>query len=313
MSKPIIYIDGQAGTTGLQIASRLKERDDLELIFLEDEKRHDNDARKAMMEKADLVFLCLPDAAAIEAAAMCPEDTLLIDASTAHRTDPSWTYGFPELNAQAKEAVKKSRRTANPGCHATGAIALLSPLVQSGLLDPEAFVSIYSLTGYTGGGKKMIAEYENNPSDPLQAPGTYARGLHHKHLPEIEKFTGLKTTPAFLPVVADYPRGMLVSIAIDSRTLREKKSLEELRALYADWYKESPVISVSETEGTLYAGTLAGSDSLRIEVSGNEQQILLQALFDNLGKGASGAAIQNMNLMLNLDECAGLHLECKQN
>lgn len=306
--KPKVYIDGQSGTTGLQIAARLAKRDDLDVLKISDELRHDDAARKQMMEQADLVFFCLPDAAAIEAAKLCPKTTKIIDASTAHRTVDGWTYGFAELNGQAKEAIRKSSRTANPGCHASGAIALLSPLVQSGLLDPNAFLSIYSLTGYTGGGKKMIAGYEEDPQENLKSPGAYARGLQHKHLPEIVKYSQLEKTPGFLPVVDDFAQGMLVSVMLDQSMLKDKVTADQIRDVYRSWYKDSKLIEVGENPGTIYANALAGSDGMRIYVSGNEEQILLQAQFDNLGKGASGAAVQNMNLMLGLDEYAGLHL-----
>ena len=306
-NKPKIYIDGQAGTTGLQIVERLQEREDLILLLLDDDRRHDLQARKAMMEQADLVFLCLPDAAAIEAAALCPETTKLIDTSTAHRT--TWTYGFAELNASQKEKIQNTRRVANPGCHATGAIALLAPLVQSGWLPADAFLSIFSLTGYNGGGKKMITQYENDPAACLAAPGAYGRTLSHKHIPEIMKYASLSRKPAFLPVVDDYPQGMMTSIMIDADQFGVPVTASQIRELYQTWYEGSQTISIIEQEGTLYAGSKAGFDDLAIEVSGNDGQILLQAVFDNLGKGASGAAVQNMNLMLGLEEEAGLHLQ----
>lgn len=308
--KPKVYIDGQAGTTGLQIASRLESRPDLELLKLPDDQRHDLRARKAMMEQADLVFLCLPDDAAKEAAAFCPAATKLIDASTAHRT--SWTYGFPELSPAHQAEIQQAMRVANPGCHATGMIALIYPLVASGLLKPETFLSVFSLTGYSGGGKSMIAQYESMQEpghENLEAPRPYALGLRHKHLPEMVKITGLTTTPALIPVVDHYYKGMLSTIAIHPSMLTREMSREDLVQFYQDWYKDAPLIIVhDQPEAKLAADQLAGSDRLMICVNGNDEQLLLQAVFDNLGKGASGAAVENMNLMLGLDPLAGLQL-----
>ena len=310
MNKPKVYIDGQAGTTGLQIRERLESRDDLELLLLEDDLRHDEKARQAMMKEADLIFLCLPDQAAIEAVSLADENTKIIDASTAHRT--IWDYGFSELSREAKEAVIHSNRVANPGCHASGAIALLYPLVSSGLLSDEETVHIVSLTGYSGGGKKMIEEYEqSHAEDPLyKAPRVYGTTLSHKHIPEIMKITGLKNKPLFVPVVDDYYQGMTTILMLPVSSFQKKMSLQQLREFYADWYQDAALISVSSkpSASMISAAQADDSDSMFLAVDGNEEQVLLTAVFNNLGKGASGAAVQNMNLMLGLEETAGLKI-----
>lgn len=310
MRKPRIYIDGQAGTTGLQIRDRLLARDDLELIEIPDALRKDPQARKERMAAADLVFLCLPDAAAIEAVALMEGlDTKIIDASTAHRTSPEWVYGFSELSKDQKEAVLNAKRLANPGCHASGFIALVYPLVKSGLLDEESSLHAFSLTGYSGGGKKMIADYEQNKSEEMASPKPYALSLHHKHLPEMKTVCHLKQEPLFVPIVDDYKEGMLVQVFLDQKMLKTKMSREQLEAFYRDWYKDADLIQVADDENALFASTLAGCDEMELRVSGDDQKgFILSARFDNLGKGASGAAVQNMNLMLGLDENAGLRL-----
>lgn len=309
--KPKVYVDGQAGTTGLQIISRLKSRDDLELLMLDDRLRHDTEARKAIMKKADLIFLCLPDQAAREAVSLCDPSTKIIDASTAHRTDPDWAYGFCELSDSHKEAIEKARLTANPGCHASGFISLIYPLTASGLIAPEHSISAWSLTGYTGGGKKMIDEYENQKEFRHEAPSAYGLSLSHKHIPEMMAVCSLKTKPLFVPIVDDYPQGMLVSVAFQKNDFAEEMNADRLRRFYQDFYKDALTIRVSDQAdpGRLEANRLAGSDLLEIHVNGSDDQILVSALFDNLGKGASGAAVENMNLMLGLEPAAGLNLE----
>lgn len=301
-------MDGQAGTTGLQIVQRLQARNDLQLLRIDNDKRHDDAARHALMKEADLVFLCLPDAAAREAVALMEDcDARIIDASTAHRTDPDWTYGFPELDAGHKEAIRSAKKVANPGCHASGFIALVYPLVQSGLLKDTGPLSAFSLTGYSGGGKKMIAEYENEPSVEMASPKPYALSLQHKHLPEMKAVCKLKHTPMFVPVVDDFEKGMLVSVFIDPAMLEEKMSVNDLAAFYEKWYAGSH-INIRKDEPSLYANTLAGSDAMELVINGSDEGFVLSARFDNLGKGASGAAVQNMNLMLGLDENAGLNV-----
>lgn len=310
MKKPKVYIDGQAGTTGLQIRERLENRSDLELLILDDALRHDEKARREIMAQADLVFLCLPDQAAVEAAAMVPDTTKIIDASTAHRT--KWNYGFPELSHVHQEAIRSAQKVANPGCHASGVIALLYPLVQSGLISDEEIIHIVSLTGYSGGGRKMIEEYEgSHREDPLyQAPRVYGTSLQHKHIPEIQKVAHLKNKPLFVPVVDDYYQGMTTIITLPASSFTREAIPAMLRRFYQDWYRSAKLISVADTDSQtmISAAKALDGDNMFLAVDGNEDQILLTAVFNNLGKGASGAAVQNMNLMLGLYEMAGLKL-----
>lgn len=312
MSKPKVYIDGQAGTTGLQIYERLQDRDDIELLSIEEEKRHDTTERKKLINAADLVFLCLPDEAAKEAVSLIEnENVKVIDASTAHRTDPNWTYGMPELSKEQEEAIKNSKRVANPGCHASGFISIVYPLIKSGLVSPDTLLNAFSLTGYTGGGKKMIADYEDNHQTFHDAPRIYGLNLNHKHIPEMMKVTGLSQKPVFSPIVANFPQGMATSIGLDKCQVNEGEfNLEKIKELYTNWYDKNGVIHFNEksSDPMIASNHLAGKDSLEILVNGNDEQALITAVFDNLGKGACGAAIENMNLMLGLEKCAGLHL-----
>ena len=310
VNKPRIYIDGQAGTTGLQIHERLAARDDLELLSIDEGHRKDPATRKEKMAQADLVFLCLPDAAAKEAVELMEGlDTKIIDASTAHRTNPDWVYGFSELSSEQSDAIIHAKKVANPGCHASGFIALVYPLSKSGLLNPAKKIHSFSLTGYSGGGKKMIADYENDPTKEMHSPKPYALTLGHKHLPEMKAVCALEQTPLFIPIVDDYEKGMLVQVMLSDEDFTRKTSIEELHDLYEDWYKDT-LIQVKDGENALFASTLAGSDGMELFVNGDGQgNYVLSARFDNLGKGASGAAVQNMNLMLGLDPHAGLHLD----
>lgn len=303
-----IYIDGQAGTTGLQIHERLKNRSDLEVLEIDEAHRKDPKARRALMEQADLVFLCLPDSAAKEAVALMEGlDTKIIDASTAHRTQDDWAYGFAELDNAHKEAIIQAKKTANPGCHASGVIALVYPLIKAGLLDPNYPICSFSLTGYTGGGKKMIADYEQNKTEEMESPKPYGLSGNHKHIPEIKKVCSLNKAPLFVPVVADYDQGMLVTVELPRQALGEDMNVEKLTAFYADWY-QSPLIQVKSGQEALYSNTMKGKDSMELIINGGENGYFLSARFDNLGKGASGAAVENMNLMLGLDPYAGLNL-----
>ena len=310
--KPIVYIDGREGTTGLQIYERLGSRKDIELLLIDEEKRKDPAERATCINAADIVFLCLPDGAAREAAAMAGNpSTRIIDASTAHRTHPAWDYGFPELSPEKRRAVSASRRVANPGCHATGFLACVLPLVELGILPDDYPLTCFSLTGYSGGGKKMIAEYESDVRGKLLgSPCVYALGQDHKHLPEMQFHSGLRRPIVFSPVVDDYYKGMATTILLHNDLLTGKPAAKELYEALAAYYAGETLISVTppETENRLYGNQLAGSDRLEIMVCGNDGQTTVTALFDNLGKGASGAAVQNMNLMLGLDETAGLHL-----
>ncbi len=302
-----IFIDGKAGTTGLRLAERLQGRKDLEILSLPEEQRKDPGARAEMLNAADIAFLCLPDAAAMDAAGMVRNDhTVIIDTSTAHRVDPAWCYGMPELPGQ-REKIQKSRRIANPGCHASGFIALVAPLREAGLLSADARLSCFSLTGYSGGGKKMIGEYEAETlPDLYQAPRQYALGQTHKHLPEMAKYCALEHAPVFCPIVAPYYAGMEVTVPLTPA--ETAASPEEIREVYRKAYA-SGLIRFAEAPdegGFLSAGALAGRDSMEVSVFGNPERMLLVARFDNLGKGASGAAIQNMNIVLGLDEKEGL-------
>lgn len=302
MHKPKIYIDGQAGTTGLEIVKRLQTRDDIELLLIPDELRHDNQARSVYMNEADLVFLCLPDQASKDAMSLIGSNTKVIDASTAHRTNPEWTYGFPELSLNQKEEIRNTRFLANPGCHATGFISIVYPLVKMGFLNPDSTISCTSLTGYSGGGKKMIHQYEQEKSEEMNSPAIYATSLTHKHLKEMKYICGLQKNPLFSPIVDDYYRGMLTSVMIEANAKEVHKRLENF---YGDGLVH---VHPFGYEGNIYASTYANRDDLLIIVDGNEEQTLISAMFDNLGKGACGAAIQNMNLMLGLDEKKGLRI-----
>lgn len=309
--KTKVYIDGQSGTTGLQIYDRIGQREDLELLRIPEELRHDPDERKKYLNSADIVFLCLPDEGAREAVSFIENPNVrVIDASTAHRTNPDWTYGYPELSKAQREAIRTSKRVANPGCHATGFISTTAPLVAMGVIPKDYPMSCYSLTGYSGGGKKMIAEYEaEGRSELLDAPGIYGLNLHHKHLPEMQAVTGLAYPPVFMPVVDDYYKGMATTIMLQNRLLPGQPSAEEICAKLADYYRDEHFVSVvpfGENDSKLYANKLAGTNRLEIVVCGHEEQTTVTALFDNLGKGASGAAVQNMNIMLGLPEETGL-------
>ncbi len=304
-----VFIDGSAGTTGLRIHERLAQREDIELLLLSDELRKSADARQEMLHSADIAFLCLPDAAAIEAVELAKDSGVrIIDTSTAHRTNPAWAYGFPELNK--KKQIASATRVANPGCHASGFLALVAPLVSEGLIAPDTALTCFSLTGYSGGGKKMIAEYEASERSPLLgAPRQYGLSQAHKHLPEMCAVAGLSMSPVFCPIVGDFYAGMEVTVPLLQKDLRG--TVEDIRALYANMY-HSPLLHYNDRAdeaGFLSAAAFAGRDDMEISVFGNEERILLTARFDNLGKGASGAAIQNMNILLGVDETTGLVTE----
>ena len=310
--KPKVYIDGKDGTTGLQIYDRLSARADIDLLLIDETKRKDRLERKKLMDAADIVFLCLPDAAAIEAVDLIESPTTrVIDASTAHRTNPDWDYGFPELSGAHRAAIQNSKRVANPGCHATGFISVVYPLVAMGLLPKDECLSAFSLTGYSGGGKKMIAQYEAADKETaLFAPCPYGMGQSHKHLPEMQKICGLDNKPVFTPIVDDYYKGMATTVPLHMSQLNGVSTLAEVRQKLADYYGGQTLVRVADTTDTakLYANAQAGKDTLVLYVAGNDEQFTVTALFDNLGKGASGAAVQNMNLMLGLDETTGLNV-----
>lgn len=302
-----VFIDGSAGTTGLRIYGRLGARRDIELLTLPDGLRKDLSARKEMLNSADIVFICLPDDAARESVSLIENaHTAVIDASTVHRTADGWTYGFPELYG-SRERIRKSTRIANPGCHASGFIALIEPLVRGGIVDKGAKLSCFSLTGYSGGGKKMIEEYESADRDGLlSAPRMYGISQNHKHLPEMVKICGLEYAPAFCPVVAPFYAGMEVTVPLFLSDING--DARSIAKLYSEYY-ESGVVRFTEKcdeGGFMSAAAFAGRDDMEITVCGNGERILLTARFDNLGKGASGSAIQNMNILLGADETCGL-------
>ncbi len=309
--KTKVYIDGQSGTTGLQIYDRIGARDDLELLRIDEDKRHDPEERKKYLNAADIVFLCLPDDGAREAVSMIDNPNVrVIDASTAHRTADGWVYGFPEYSKEQRRAIASGKRIANPGCHATGIISSAAPLVRMGILPKDYPLTCYSLTGYSGGGKKMIAAYEADERPvSLDAPGIYGLTLRHKHLPEIQKMTGLTYPPVFMPVVDDYYKGMAGTILLQNRLLTGRPTAEEICERLQEYYADEHFVTVvpfGSNGKTLYANELAGTNHLKLVVCGNEDSTTVTALFDNLGKGASGAAVQNMNIMLGLDETTGL-------
>lgn len=314
MRKYKIFVDGAVGTTGLRIFERLGAANDIELLTLPEAQRKDLQARVAKVAEADLTFLCLPDEASKELVANAPADARICDTSTAHRVNADWIYGFGELTGQA-EKIKNANRVAVPGCHATGFIALVRPLVEKGLLPADYPLSCHSLTGYSGGGKSMIAEYQDeNRTEKFDAPRVYGLALKHKHLPEMKALTGLQNAPIFTPVVADYYSGMLVTVPVPLSAFSQAvKNGEAIAKALAEYYQGSKLIKVHSfaempEDGMLEANALSGKDSLEIFVYGNESQVLLAARFDNLGKGASGAAVQCMNLMLGREETAGLEL-----
>lgn len=305
-----VFIDGSAGTTGLRIAERLANRKDIELIKLTEENRKDINARKEALNNADIAFLCLPDAASIEAVSLVEnENTVLLDTSTAHRINDGWAYGFPELSEKHNEKIKNSKRIAVPGCHASGFIALIYPLVEKGVLPKNMCISCFSLTGYSGGGKNMIAEYEAEERDKLlDAPRQYGIAQSHKHLPEMVKICGIENAPAFIPVVADFYSGMEVTIPLFASQVNA--SVEEIKNIYKEKYNGPIVKYVDDADegGFISANKLSFNDGMEITVSGNEERILLIARYDNLGKGASGAAIECMNTVLGVDKTTGLDI-----
>lgn len=314
--KTKIFIDGSEGTTGLRIHDRFKVRDDVELLSIDYDRRKDPAERARLINASDITFLCLPDAAARESVSLVEnENVRIIDTSTAHRTESGWAYGFPELSEEHRAAVKNGKRVAVPGCHATGFISVVYPLIAGGILPKDYPISAFSLTGYSGGGKKMIGEYSATARElELDAPREYALTQQHKHLKEMKAVTGLDRLPLFSPIVADYYSGMVVSVPLYTEYFTKCRNPQELTAFFADYYKGEQFIRVDETGGAdLYGGMLAGNslsgwDGLKILVTGNEERIIVSAQFDNLGKGASGAAIQCLNIMLGCDEAKGLNL-----
>ncbi len=305
-----VFIDGSAGTTGLRIYERLSARQDLRLMTLPDEVRKDPEARKQALNSCDVAFLCLPDAAAMEAVSLIEnEKVTVLDTSTAHRTNPDWAYGFPELGADFSEKILRSKRIAVPGCHASGFISLVSPLVKAGILSADARLTCHSITGYSGGGKKMIAQYEEAERNALlDAPRQYGLTQNHKHLKEMKAICGLENAPIFCPIVSDFYSGMVVTVPLFREDLAEGKTMADIQAVYAAQYT-GPMVTYHMTmdeEGFLSGAGLSGKDTMEITVCGNEDRMLLVARYDNLGKGASGAAVQCLNLVLGVDPTTGL-------
>ena len=309
-----VYIDGQAGTTGLKIVSRLETREDINLLKIAEEDRHNHQKRAEMMAEADFTFLCLPDDAAREAVALGGNRTRFIDASTAHRTNPEWAYGFPELAPEFREKLVSSSKTAVPGCYASGFISLLYPMVKHGLIPADFPVFAYATSGYSGAGKKAIAQYEGSDKpEEFNSPRQYALSQQHKHLPEMQLFSGLTHKPMFNPIICDYYSGMVVSVPVQTRMLDKKISLEQVNQTYHEHYADAKLVSVNplmlpEEQKTFFlaSNTLSGQNKLEIFTFGNDEQILLCARLDNLGKGASGAAVQCLNIMMGIDETTGL-------
>ncbi len=301
-----VFIDGQEGTTGLQLQQRLALRDDIQLLFIEAELRKDNKARAELINSADVVFLCLPDDAAKEAVSLCHnEHTIIIDASTAHRTNDDWAYGLPELSSAHRAAIAGAKRIANPGCYATGAIVLLYPLINAGILPVDYPLSLHATSGYSGAGRKAIEQYENSNRDPLLTyPRLYGLTLQHKHLPEIAKISGLAHQPLFNPLICDFYAGMEVALPLYLCGLNKEVSKDDIYALLQEHYAKEHFIRVAPlpSDGFIPAGINTGTNYLNIYVAGNDSQITLVSVLDNLGKGASGAAVQNMNIALGLPE-----------
>lgn len=307
-----VFIDGSAGTTGLRIFERLSNRSDLELVKLPEEVRKDPEARKQALNSCDVAFLCLPDAAAMEAVSLIENDHVtVLDTSTAHRTNPDWAYGFPELGEKYLNKLLHSKRIAVPGCHASGFIALVAPLVEAGILPKDALLTAHSITGYSGGGKQMIAQYEADERDSLlDAPRQYGLTQQHKHLKEIKAMCQLDNAPVFCPIVSDFYSGMVMTVPVFAGQLAQGKTAEDIKAVYSAMYT-GPMVTYQpamDEQGFMSGAGLSGKDTMEVTVCGNEERILLVARYDNLGKGASGAAVQCLNLVLGCDPTEGLEL-----
>ncbi len=306
-----IFIDGKAGTTGLRIYERLESFEGIELISLDDEKRKDPQCRKEALNSADVAFLCLPDDAARESVSFIEnENTVVIDTSTAHRTLDDWAYGFPELSPSHREKIKNSKRIAVPGCHASGFISLIYPLVEAGILENVEKLSCFSLTGYSGGGKKMIADYEEEPDELLGAPRQYALTQSHKHLKEMVKISGIANAPVFCPVVGDFYSGMEVTVPLFKSDLKDGFGIEDIKEIYKNKYT-GPIVTYCDDlseSGFISAGLLSGKDTMIVSVFGNDDRYILTARYDNLGKGASGAAVECLNIVLGNDDTNGLEV-----
>ena len=309
-----IFIDGNQGTTGLRLFDRLKKRDDIELLTISEELRKDKDERRRLINMSDITFLCLPDEASKESVSLCDNDhTVIIDTSTAHRTNPDWAYGFAELSDEHRAKISSSKRIAVPGCHASGFISIVYPLIASGIMPEDYPCVCHSLTGYSGGGKKMINDYENEKTNDLFAPRQYGLTQNHKHLKEMKAITGLSDFPVFTPIVDDYYSGMATTVPLFTKLLN-KKTVQEIHAMFDEYYKGSQFIEVLPLHGgetsvsMISANEMSGKDSMKILVSGNDERVFITSVFDNLGKGASGAAVQCMNISMGIDEKTSLDI-----
>lgn len=310
-----VFIDGKEGTTGLKIYERFEHRSDIQILLIDEDKRKDPSERAKMINSSDFTFLCLPDAAAIEAVSLCTNPHVkILDASTAHRTAEGWAYGFPELSSENREKIASSKRVAVPGCYASGFASLVYPLVKNGIIAPDYPLVCHAVSGYSGAGKKAIAQYESKErNEELKSPRLYALTQEHKHLPEMQKISGLDYKPVFNPYICDYFQGMSVTVSLFTRLMKKKLTGKELTEVFKEHYNSSHFVKCAEFlgEGTLAenyiaANTLAGTNNMQIFVCGNDERLVLTSRFDNLGKGASGAAVQCMNIMMGIDETTGL-------
>ena len=308
-----VFIDGKDGTTGLKIFKRFENRNDIELLLIDSDKRKDTKERARLINESDITFLCLPDAASIEAVSLVENDnTKIIDTSTAHRTLSDWAYGFAELSREHREKIENSNRIAVPGCYASGFNSIVYPLVHSGFIDKDYDIVCYALSGYTGAGKKGIAQYENSSRDAeLDSPRLYALTQEHKHLKEMKAVSGLSKKPIFSPIICDYPQGMVVSVPLYTDRMSKKYTIQDIYEMFAEHYGNSDIVKVRRpgyTQGMIGSNQFANRDDMEIEINGNEDRILITSRFDNLGKGASGAAIQCMNIAMGIDEKTGLNI-----
>lgn len=314
--KTKVFIDGSEGTTGLRIHERFTNRDDIELLTISSELRKDTAERKRLINESDVTFLCLPDAAAIEAVSLVTNDKVcIIDTSTAHRTQPGWAYGYPELSPEHRNAIRTGKRIAVPGCYATGFITLAYPLVKKGIAPTDYPFSIFAVSGYSGGGKKLIATYEEEGRDKkFDSARMYGWTQTHKHLKEMKAIPGLAQEPLFCPMTTNYHSGMLVQVPLYANLLAKKATPQQIHQMFSEYYADEPFVKVMpfgadvEAGGALFSDECAGWDGIQIFVTGNEDRIVVATRFDNLGKGASGAAIQCLNLVLGCEENKGLVL-----
>ena len=308
-----VFIDGKDGTTGLKIFNRFENRSDIEILTINPNKRKDPDEIKKMIFASDVTFLCLPDSAAVEAAALAEgADVKIFDTSTAHRTEKGWAYGFPELSCEFRSNIQNSSRIAVPGCYASGFISIVYPLIKSNTISADYPIVCYSVSGYTGGGKRAIAQYEDkNRSKELDSPRQYALTQQHKHLKEMKHISGLIRTPVFSPMICDYPCGMVVSVPLFADMLNKKYTKSDIHKIFSEHYAGSDIVKVRPlgySESMIGANNFDGRDDMEIEINGNDERILITSRFDNLGKGASGAAIQCLNIALGIDEKTGLNI-----